>query len=336
MLKDMQTKTHSSHVHLILLVLFVILFVWFIYTFLHEAGHALVGLAFGQSLMEFNVRFWDFSAHVGMAGGLTQSQLAVQAIAGVSLPLLVWRTFIGLVPRKASLILETLKLASSMAVLNTLLAWIFLPVLSLFRKVPSSDDVINVLRYSQMPPLLLTMIALVVYILGWTFFLSKIDGLSNEFLLFHRTEGETLTAGTRTVVLWMTGIMASCLVLVFVINSPAASNPPNKLFPPSGFEVVAEVKLSRQAYSLETLAEFTLEAPAEVGVFIVVRDINTSYFDLSLIGPDGYRAVVMHGEGYRADRDGGLWEENLLPGTYQVVLTSDQSPGTASVFLKTR
>jgi hypothetical protein len=333
----MQPKTHSAIVRPIFLSLFVILFVFFIYTFLHEAGHAIVGLAVGQSLTEFNVSFWDFSAHVDMSGGeLTQSQLAVQAAAGVTLPLLVWAVFIRPVPRKASFILETLKLISSMVVLNTLLAWIVIPVLYISEKAPASEDVTNFLNYSHLPPLLLTFTVLMLYICGWAYFLSKIDGLYNELLLFRDTEGERLTAGTRRMIPLMTGIMAFCLVLVFLLNSTATKNRLNQLSPPSGFEVVAEVNLSRQDYSAETLAEFALEEPASMGVFIVVRNIHTGYFDLSVIGPDGYSSVVLHGEGYRADRDGGLWQENLLPGTYRLVLTSHRSPGTASVFLKTR
>ena len=333
----MQTKSHTAHVYLILLLSFVLLFVVFIYTFLHEAGHAIVGFAFGQSLTEFNVSFWDFSAHVDMAGGmLTHPQLAVQAIAGASLPLFVWLIFIGLVPRKADFILEALKLISSLAVLNTLLAWILIPLLFIFGKAPPSDDVSHALRYSQMWPLLMVCIALILYILGWAYFLSKIAGLRNEFLLFRIQESEGLTAGTHTLIPWMTGIMAFCLVLVFLINNPATNDPFTKLTPPPGFEVVAEVKLSRQAYSTEALTEFSLDKPTEVGVFIVVRNINTSYFDLSITGLNGYKAVILHGEGYSAARDGGLWEASLLPGTYQLVLTSNQSGGTASVFLKTR
>ena len=92
----MPTTTRSDYVRLILLCSFVILFVLFIYTFLHEAGHAIVGFAFGQSLMEFDISFWDFSAHVGIAGGqLTQSQLAIRSAAGAILPLLTWLVFMA-------------------------------------------------------------------------------------------------------------------------------------------------------------------------------------------------------------------------------------------------
>ena len=39
------------------LLLFLALFVALLYTTLHEGGHALVGLASGQTLTEFNVNF---------------------------------------------------------------------------------------------------------------------------------------------------------------------------------------------------------------------------------------------------------------------------------------
>jgi hypothetical protein len=332
----MQTRIHFAKLRLLLILLFVLLFVLFIYTFLHEAGHAIAGLLFGQSLTEFNVNFWDFSAHVDMSGGeLTQSQLAFQAMAGAALPLLVWTIFIRLVPRKASFSLEALKLVSSMAVLNTLLAWIVIPVFYVFGTAPSSDDVTHFLRYSLMPPWPLMFIVLILYICGWALVLSKIDGLRDEFLLFRTTDRETLTAGTDRILPVMTIILTFGMISAFLVNLSAANHSSNTFFPPQDFAVVAEIDLSRQAYSAEILAEFTLDEPADVGVFIVVRNVNTSYLDLRVVGPDAYRSVVMHGEGYRTNRDSGLWEKNLLPGTYQLVLTSNQSPGTASVFLKT-
>ena len=172
-----RTRNNSPVMLLIALILFDLLFVFFLYTFLHELGHALAGWFFGQSLTVFDVSFWDLSAHVCMTGGqLTQAQLAMQSAAGMLLPLLTWASLILIVPRKVN---------------------------------------------------------------------------------------------------------------------------------------------------------FT-------AVFIVVENINTTFFDLSVNGPDGYREIVLHGEGYRSKRDGGLWQEILPPGTYQLVLTSNESPGTVSLYWKVR
>jgi hypothetical protein len=271
-----------------------------------------------------------------MVGGkLTQSQLAIQSAAGAILPLLPWMIFIRVVPRKSNFTLEVLKLISSMAIVNTLLAWIVLPILFILGKAPS-DDVTNFLRHSQMPPWLLVFAATILYIGGWILFLSKNDGLRNEFFLFNRTDYERLVAGTRTTIPVMVSVMLFCVLLVFTLNISASKNSLNKFTPPQDFESVAQIDLSTRAFSAETLKEFSLENSAYVSIFIAIHNIDTPYFDLSVTGPNGFRSVVLHGEGYNAFQDGGLWEQNLTPGTYQVVLTAYQSPGMASIYLKTR
>jgi|WetSurMetagenome_2_1015567.scaffolds.fasta_scaffold61395_4 hypothetical protein len=327
------TRNSTSVLNIVLLTLFVTIFVFFTYTFLHEAGHAIAGWLFGQSLTEFDASFWDLSAHVSLSGGaLTQMQLAIQSAAGVLLPLVIWAIFISLVPHKGSFILEILKLISSMVVVNTLLAWIVLPILFLFGRAPS-DDVTNFLNFSQMPPLLLSFTALVLYANCWLFFLSRIDGFRNELLMFSTTKINKLDGGTRTTVGVMTSIMAGCAILVFTLNLQAAGNLSARFSPPQGFARVVEIDLSARPYSSETVAWFTLDETSSAGVFIVVRNIDTTYFDLSVAGPDGSHSTVLHGEGYSASQDGGLWEKNLPSGTYRLVLTSAPSSGTATVYL---
>lgn len=332
----MHTKKTSTFPVAVAIVVFIALFVSVVYTFLHEAGHALVGLLLGQSLTAFSINFWDLSAHVGLTGGAqTQTQLAVQSAAGVTLPFLIWIAFIYLVPRKSVWIIEVLKLIFSLAVVNTWLAWIGLPLVFISGNAPS-DDVTNFLRYSGMNPWLLSLAAAALYGLGWWLFLSKIDGLRNAFRLLRTTDLQTLTAGLRKTLPVLAGTLGMLVVLAFLLNMSAAENPVDRLSPPGDFVRIAEIDLSTQAYSGEVLAQFSIEAAAEAGIFVLVKDINTPYFDLRVVGPDGYSSVVLHGEGYWTDRDGGLWEATLSPGTYQLVLTSHQSPGSVSVYMKPR
>lgn len=332
----MKRTRSSSTAILVALILFVVFFVLFMYTFLHEAGHAILGFFFGQSLAEFNIDFWDLSAHVNMFGGeLSQAQLTIQSMVGAALPLLLWMVFISIVPRKASFLIEVLKLSSSMVVVNTLLAWIVLPILFLFGKAPS-DDVIHFLSYSQMPPLLVASAAFILYIGGWVLFLSKIDGLRNEFLMFRTINHDVLTKGIRTSIPMMASFIAVCVIFVFALNRSALKNSFNKFSPPRDFESVAQIDLSTQTYFAETLTEFSLDQVSSVGVFIVVDNIHTTYLDVRITGPSGFDSIVLHGEGYNAVQDGGLWEQNLAPGTYQIVLTSDQSSGTLTVYMKSR
>jgi hypothetical protein len=330
----MQTVNRAASFQLTLLLLFVILFVFFTYTFLHETGHAITGLVFGQSLTEFDVSFWDFSAHVNMVGGtLTQTQLALQSVSGASLPLLVWALFINLIPRTTTFIVGALKLISSITVINTLVPWMVIPVLFLYGNAPS-DDVTNFLRYSQIPPLSVMLAAFLLYIGGCLLLVAKTDGMSNQVLLFRDVAPETLKIGTRSSIPLMTGVMALCVILAFVFNASAVSSSLDRFSAPEGYVLVARIDLSIRAYSSHVLTEFSLDEPDYADIFVMVQNINTSYFDLSVLGPDGYNSTVLHGEGYNADQDGGLWEEHLRTGTYQIVLTSHRSPGTASIYLK--
>lgn len=293
----------------------------------------MAGWFLGQSLTEFDASFWDLSAHVRLGGGnLSQMQLAIRSAVGVLLPLLVWAIFISLVSRKGSFILETLKLLSSMSVVNTLLVWIVLPILFLFGRAPS-DDVTIFLNYSQMPPLLLSFTALVLYANCWMFFLSRINGFRNELLMFNTTNINKLHGEMRKTIGIMTAIMAICAALVFALNIQVDGNLSGKFSPPQGFAKVAEINLSARPYSSETIARFTLDRMSSAGVFIVVSHIDTTYFDLSVAGPDGARSTVLHGEEYSASQDGGLWEKTLPSGTYRLLLTSDPSSGIASIYL---
>jgi hypothetical protein len=129
----------------------------------------------------------------------------------------------------------------------------------------------------------------------------------------------------------MGGILAACLLVSFTLDRSAVRVP---LSAPDDFAPVARIDLSPQAFSNETLSEFTLTEKTYAGVFVVIREINTTYFDLSVTGPGGFHSTIIHGEGYNALEDGGLWEQNLLPGTYRVVLNAEQSPGTVSVYVK--
>ena len=124
------------------------------------------------------------------------------------------------------------------------------------------------------------------------------------------------------------------MAVTFILSGLNSGSTAGSLTPPPGFDLVARLDLSNQGYAGATLAEFTLQEATPVGVFVVIRNINTTYFDISVTGTNAYHSGILHGEGYRAEQDGGLWQKNLPPGTYQLVLTAHQSPGTVAVYLK--
>lgn len=322
-----ETAVPSRAVYLKFTVLLslTILCVLSLYTFLHEAGHTLAGLAFGQTLTAFSTIFWDLSAHVQLVGELTKTQQAVQSAAGAALPLLVWALFMSLAPRKATFTLELFKLVASMGVVNTLLVWIAIPLLDLWGKAPVNDDVTHFLRASELSPLWVTAVAATLYALGLGLFVVKSKGLAQFRQL------ETL-GKTGTAVALMLTIMVILLLSTLTINTLATQNGVTRLSPPADMNLAAEVDLAVQAHENSVLTTLTVTESGTLALFFTVQDINTAYFDLRLEGPDDYSAALLHGEEYRANQDGGLQTFTVPPGAYQVVLTAVQSPGVLSIW----
>ena len=317
----------------VLCILFIFLFVVLTYTFLHEGGHALVGIVSGARLTAFS--FIDTNAHVSLDGNLTPFQEMVFNAAGVTLPLLAWLVFILWVPKRSNLAVECLKMMASVMVLSTLTAWIALPALFLFGKAPLSDDVTNFLRNSQLPPLMVSAFALLAFSGGWVLLARRIPDLRSELAFFRRTDEELFTPGV-----WRVSGVLVALLLVFAAAGFAAngfhlaapSRTPGYL-PPSGYALVKTIDLAEKEYTGEVIYQFAIEKERTSGVYLLVQDINSPYFEVILSGPDNYHKQIIHAEGYTATQDSPHTEGQLQAGEYQIILTSKKSPGTLLVYL---
>jgi hypothetical protein len=124
----------------------------------------------------------------------------------------------------------------------------------------------------------------------------------------------------------------SLLMIVLIIGCNADKNSAS-LAPPPDFQPLAEIDLSTQPFDGEILGQFAVEETAVITIFYTIPNIDTTEFDLRLNGPNEDSYVILHSENFRTDENGGgTWEQNLAPGTYQVVLTASQTPGTLSVY----
>ncbi len=315
-----------------LLLLFVAVFVVFTYTFLHEGGHALVGLASGATITGFSVSFLDLGAHVGMVGDLTPAETVANNVAGVALPLLVWFGFMLVVPKRANFALETVKTTGTLVFLNTLLAWVVLPLVYLGGQAPG-DDVTNFLRNTGLHPLWVVGAALLIYLGGWRLYLAKIEGIRHEVELYRKVDRDIITPGVRKTLGMIAGVFALCGLVAFGANGFRLAAPRADPFqPPQGYEQVATIDLSQGALTRSAAYAFALDRPTRVGIYLLVQDIDSDYFDVRLLGPDGYDHLLIHAEGYTATRDRSQFEELLPPGPYQIALTDQPSQGTLSIY----
>jgi hypothetical protein len=325
----------STQTQKIGLLLLSALFVMFMSTFLHEGGHALVGLLAGGTITSFNVSFLDLGAHVDMTGALTPAQLIVNNLAGASMPLLVWLIFMSLVPKRANLVIETIKVISTIMFLSTLLAWIALPIGFLSGQAPAGDDVVNFLNNSGVYPLWVSVAALLALIGGGWLFAAKIDGLRSEINLFRNVDETAISPGTRQTALVVAGVLALCGLVAFGANGFRFTAPRSDPYlPPAGYQLVKTIDLAQGNLENVEVVSFKIEQPTRVGVYLLIEAIQSDFFDVHLNRADGFDRLLVHGEGYQALKDNPHLEETLPAGSYTIALTSRSKAGVLNIYTR--
>jgi hypothetical protein len=93
------------------------------------------------------------------------------------------------------------------------------------------------------------------------------------------------------------------------------------------------VDLAAQTFAGEPVLAFTLADADVVGIYYALENVETTTFELSLVAADGQSRVIQRSQGLRTDRQGGgLWEQELPAGSYQLLLSADQGQGTVAVY----
>jgi hypothetical protein len=323
--------TKPSRMKFVVLSLFTLFFLIYAYTFLHEAGHALVGLGFGQTLTNFDINFWNLNPHVSMSGELTSVQRAIFSVAGASLPFLVWIGFILLVPRKTNFVLDFLRFASSISIFFSLTVWVILPVLYYFEKAPSRDDVISFLNVSQMSPWLLSLSGLIACLICIVLIWTRIGNVREKLLFFRKTEQIQITPGFRITIVVMVSILIFCFGISIITNNLIAEKPAG-LVVPDNFQSIALIDLSVRFYENEILMQFSLVESSDIEIYFMVENIDTTFIDLRLTGTTIEDRIILRGEDFKSNLGGGHWHETLPPGEYKIVLTSDKSSGIVNLY----
>lgn len=316
------------------LFLFVFFVVLVVYTFLHEGGHALVGVLSGGRLTGFSINFFNFSAHASIDGELSVFQRSLMSIAGISMPYLVWAVWLLLTPVHNHSLLEALKAISSLAVINSLLAWIFIPILFLAGKTPA-DDSTTFLTLTQTPPLLIAAGALFFYLAGWLLLRSRLEGGFHGLVqrLRHPLEDLLHPDNRRTFrqMLAICLLFGSAGVALSSMYRGVAGHPV-----PSGYQEVVKIALAQRGYQDETI--YTLDLPEEssVSLYFELKDIHQGPIKISLSTPDGNEQVFFQDgskfdAGWASINPKGL---KLPAGKYQILMTLPQDArGSVGIYV---
>ncbi|MFO7998839.1 MAG: M50 family metallopeptidase [Bacteroidales bacterium] len=140
----------------------------YLYTFLHEGGHALVAMLYGGSIEKFAL---GLDAHVRTSGAaFTPFGAALFQAAGAFLPLMILVIALAMYKNDhKSTHYHFFYGLFSLGIIGSMLAWIVIPVVALFSEPPAGDDVTKFLRTTGIHPLAVTLViaVLLAVILFW-------------------------------------------------------------------------------------------------------------------------------------------------------------------------
>ncbi len=133
----------------------------YVYTFLHEGGHALAGLLYGGSIEKFVL---GLNAHVRISGAdFTPFGAALFHVAGALLPLTTLVIILGIYnPGHKNTYYHFFHGLFGFGIVGSLLAWIVIPVMAVFSEPPAGDDVTKFLQTTGIHPLMVTLASIVL------------------------------------------------------------------------------------------------------------------------------------------------------------------------------
>ncbi len=313
--------------------IFLALLILLLYTFLHESGHALVGVLLGGRINSFSVNFLDLSAHVGLDGSFTAWQHGLISAAGVSLPLLVGLALVLLAPKGGDIAWMSFKILAILVPVCSLLAWIVIPLLVLGGQTVS-DDSAAFLGYTRLPPLLVSGAALLVALASLGVAWRRLGGGRHVATRFRNAAPELASLPARRTLLSLAvlGVLTLLAALGITLIFPDRVTEA-----PQGFRLAAEQDLSREGMTDVALYQFTLEQPSQIGFFITLQNIDGGPVKIWLSGPAGYENVFLE----LSDPQAKIGKASVNPpamqlekGSYQVRATIARSGGKAQVFIE--
>jgi len=317
-----------------LIIVFNLLFATLLYTFLHESGHALLGLLFGAKITSFSVDFIGMSAHVGLDAAFTPLQQSLVSLGGFGLPLTLVVIFLLLAPRRGNALLEWVKVLTAIVTISSLLAWVILPWIYLAGGRPGDDSITFLVNTGLYPPVV-SLGALALFLGAWAVFLGRVEGFAGLLERLRALPEAMLTQAARKTLAMMVLVFVLVLGVSLGLGAAFGTATTNFLNAPAEFTPVVTIPLSERERTAEAVYTFSLQQPSSLSLFFAMQGLTKGPLKIALLGPDGAETDFFTAG---AEASGNFTvnprDLALQPGQYQIVLTLPQDPGVLKIYQK--
>lgn len=155
----MNNTITNNKLKLTVAILVTAFFSIYLYTFIHEIGHGVIGLLAGGTIVKLKL---GFGAHICIANAnYTNFTHPLMNAFGTILPLIVCTILVLFYNKKVqNIIYQVFYFIFPISVIASLVPWVYLPFIYNTTSAPASDDVIKFLSNSGTAPWLVSVTAL--------------------------------------------------------------------------------------------------------------------------------------------------------------------------------
>jgi len=309
-------------------IIFKILLLWIIlifYIILHEGGHLLMAFLFGGEITYFNINL--INARMSYNGNFTMFQYSIIDLAGFGLPFLIWYVFISLIPLKVNnLIIKNIKVYSGV-VISTIIPWIIIPILQIFSKAPSGDDVTKFLIRSNLNNLLVSLIFLCLFLVSFYHWYKKSRHII-KMVLLDNISCEINEKSFKAL------IFISIFFLILMsfpwINNDTRTQIGNE------YQLLCQTPNLKELDKGEwELCKFWIEEKKlqKIKIIIVAENISAKTFNLKLEGPNDTIIPFINSKKYTSETIKIDKILNLKSGEYIFLMKVDDIKGKLYIYL---
>lgn len=158
MVDKIMKKEQNKFTIFLIIIFFIFMYA---YTLFHELGHGIIGVIAGGKIVNIAL---GFNAHITIVdANYNDFTYALMNAFGVLLPLLILLIALLFYNKNSKKIeYHIIYIISAIGTIGSTLAWIILPLVSIFTSVPENDDITKFLNTTGLNPIIISLISFLV------------------------------------------------------------------------------------------------------------------------------------------------------------------------------
>ena len=308
----------------------------FIYTLLHEGGHAIAAVLLGARITAFDLNFITGSPHIGWQGFVTPAGRAIIAISGPLFPFLVWLLSLAVLRWQRTVAVRRGLLIASIMAISSLLPQVITPILYLRGVDLRGEDIVGFIIYSGLHPLVVAGSFAVLVATSVWLVLKLIRPA--ELIKVHVAQLRSTVLTTRQRLL--TGVLLLAIMLIALPMAARITSSNQRPRFPKDYDTRVQAEFSKVDTDWTSIHEFSVDETRVFDMVYSLKAVDPTSLRLITDSPKG---IVFTGKDYMVlceDVSSVSFAQYtgyaLYPGNYRLEVKTTDKAGNIEMYISSK